>query len=183
MYIGANYFEFHSKKLHDYLKPLGYSHEKYIPKELFDLSREDLLIFLDMYVKGDGHIRNNEQCLFTSSKQLADDLSYVALLGGYNPSISVNSKKGKKVKHYNGVYVQKYNVYCVRLNTSEYTFTDSCKIDKISYDGEVYCIELPKYHTLWIKRNNQTSWNGNCRCVYAISNKMNLNYNEFDEFI
>lgn len=183
LYIGENYFEFHSKKLHDYLKSLGYSHEKYIPKEIFNLSREDLLIFLDMYVKGDGHIRNNEQCLFTSSKRLADDLSYVALLGGYNPSISINSKKGKKVKHHNGIYVQNHDVYCVRLNTSEYTFIDSCKIEKISYDGKVYCIELPKYHTLWIKRNNQTSWNGNCRCVYAKSDKNNNFNNEFDEFI
>lgn len=183
LYIGENYFEFHSKKLHDYLKPLGYSHEKYIPKEIFNLSREDLWIFLDMYVKGDGHKRNNEKCLFTSSKQLADDLSYVALLGGYNPSVFVNSKKGKKVKHHNGIYVQKHDVYCVRLNTSEYTFMDSCSIDKISYDGKVYCIELPKYHTLWIKRNNQTSWNGNCRCVYAKSDKNNNFNNEFDEFI
>lgn len=183
LYIGEDYFEFHSKKLHDYLKPLGYSHEKYIPKEIFNLSREDLLIFLDMYVKGDGHQRNNEKCLFTSSKQLADDLSYVALLGGYNPSVSVNSKKGKKVKHHNGIYVQNHDIYCVRLNTSKYTFMDSCSIDKISYDGKVYCVELPKYHTLWIKRNNQTSWNGNCRCYYTPVMTNNYNLDEYGDYI
>lgn len=39
-------------------------------------------------------------------------------------------------------------------------------VDIIDYDGPVYCIELPRYHTLWTMRNGKTSWNGNCRCTY-----------------
>ena len=39
-------------------------------------------------------------------------------------------------------------------------------VDIINYDGPVYCIELPRYHTLWTMRNGKTSWNGNCRCTY-----------------
>ncbi|MBQ6098969.1 MAG: hypothetical protein IJL02_03805 [Methanobrevibacter sp.] len=167
LYVGKDYFEFHSKQLHDYLKPFGYSYEKYVPEELFELSRDDLKLFLDMYVKGDGHKRGNEQCLFTSSKQLIDDLSYVSLLAGYNPTVFLHSREGSVVEHRNGVYTQNHDVYGIRLNNSKYAFIEKCNIDKIDYDGNVYCIELPKYHTLWVKRNNQTSWNGNCRCSFG----------------
>ena len=45
-------------------------------------------------------------------------------------------------------------------------FTD-CFVEKIDYTGMVYCVELPKYHTLWTKRNDKASWNGNCRCSYG----------------
>lgn len=37
----------------------------------------------------------------------------------------------------------------------------------IFYNDIVYCIELPKYHTLWIRRNGKTTWSGNCRCTVA----------------
>ncbi|SFL66705.1 ADP-ribosyltransferase exoenzyme [Methanobrevibacter olleyae] len=42
-----------------------------------------------------------------------------------------------------------------------------CTVEKIIYDDMVYCVELPKYHTLWTKRNGKTSWNGNCKCTYV----------------
>ena len=42
-----------------------------------------------------------------------------------------------------------------------------CTVDVIPYDDYTYCVELPKYHTLWVMRNGKTSWNGNCRCAYA----------------
>ena len=44
---------------------------------------------------------------------------------------------------------------------------DDYNIEVIDYDGSVYCVELPKYHTLWTMRNGKTCWNGNCRCSYT----------------
>jgi hypothetical protein len=34
----------------------------------------------------------------------------------------------------------------------------------ILYNDMVYCVELAKYHTLWVRRNGKTAWCGNCRC-------------------
>jgi hypothetical protein len=171
LYVGKQYFEFHSKELHDYLLELGYSHEKYITSEVFSLNKECLNIFLDNYVLGDGHERKQnkynsvERTLFTSSARLRDDLSYLVLLCGYYPSIAVHTEKGTVSQHKNGEYVQRNDVYRVSINKSQYTIFSSCTVDEIEYTGLVYCVELPKYHTLWVMRNGKTSWNGNCRCT------------------
>ena len=173
LYIGKEYFEFHSQALHEYLVQLGKSHEKYIPKELFTLDKEALNIFLENYVLGDGHERRTskygsvERSVFTSSTKLRDDLSYLILLCGYYPSISLHSKAGTITEHKNGIYTQNKDVWGIRINTSDYATYSSCTVDKIEYTGDVVCLELPKYHTLWVKRNGKTSWNGNCRCNYS----------------
>jgi len=172
--IGKSYFEVYSKQLYDYLLPLGYSNEKYIPKEVFALNKECLNIFLDNYVLGDGHERtcnndlvqnSSERILFTSSKRLRDDLSYLILLCGFYPSISIHTRKGTVTKHRNGEYTQNHDTYSIAINKSQRTSFSSCTVDKIPYDDFVYCVELPKWHTLWVMRNGKTSWNGNCRCV------------------
>ena len=168
--VGKNGFEFYSKPLHDYLVELGYSHEKYIPSEVFSLNRECLNIFLDNYVLGDGHERtcnqynSKERMVFTSSQRLRDDLSYLILLCGYCPSIYVHTEANRKVTHSNGVYTTKHPVYGIRINRTEYASFKGCTVDKIPYTGKVVCVELPEWHTLWVKRNGKTSWNGNCMC-------------------
>lgn len=172
--IGKSYFEVYSKQLYDYLLPLGYSNEKYIPSEVFTLNKECLNIFLDNYVLGDGHERvsdnelvqnSSERALFTSSPRLRDDLSYLVLLCGYYPSISLHTPKGKVSAHKNGTYVQNNTVFKIAVNKSKHTNYSGCTVDLIEYNDYVYCAELPKWHTLWVMRNGKTSWNGNCRCV------------------
>ena len=170
MNITKNSFVIYSKELYDYLLPLGYSNEKYLPSEVFTLSKECLNVFLDNYVRGDGHERTHgrynsvERSVFTSSVRLRDDLSYLILLCGYCPSISLHSHKGTVVEHRNGTYTQNYDVYGIRINSSKYTSYSGLTVDRVDYDDYTYCVELPKYHTLWVMRNGKTSWNGNCRC-------------------
>lgn len=170
MNITKNSFVIYSKELYDYLLPLGYSNEKYIPSEVFTLSKECLNVFLDNYVRGDGHERTHgrynsvERSVFTSSVRLRDDLSYLILLCGYCPSISLHSHKGTVVEHRNGTYTQNYDIYGIRINSSKYASYSGLTVDRVDYDDYTYCVELPKYHTLWVMRNGKTSWNGNCRC-------------------
>ena len=172
--IGKTYFEIPSKALHDYLLPLGYSNEKYIPSEVFKLNKESLNIFLDNYVQGDGHIKKNStklvpysesRMVFTSSTKLRDGLSYLILLCGYCPSIKLFTKKGNKVKHKNGTYTQNYDVWKISINKRKYTQYRyvNVSIDE-NYNDYTYCVVLPKYHTLWVMRNGKTSYGGNCRC-------------------
>ena len=182
LYIGGRYFELHSKELYDYLLPFGYSYEKYIPNELLQLNKKHLQLFLDNYILGDGHERfcsNNicsnsmERVIATSSIKMINSLSYLILLAGYYPSISLNNAKGTVVKHYNGEYTQNYDVFTVRINRSMNATYKNCTVDKIRYDGIVYCVELPKYHTLWTRRKGKTSWNGNCACSVVQAGVMN----------
>ena len=140
---------------------------------MFTLNKECLNVFLDTYVLGDGHERvcdnklvqnSSERILFTSSPRLRDDLSYLILLCGFYPSINIHTPKGTVSKHSNGEYVQNHDVYRISINKSKYTTFSSCTVDEIESHDIVYCVELPKYHTLWVMRNGKVSWNGNCRC-------------------
>ena len=175
VYITGNRtVEFRHKELYDYLLQFGKSNEKYIPKEVFELSREHLNLFLDIYVKGDGHERkcnnnmvqnSSERTVFTSSKQLADDLSYLILLAGYYPSFKIDEVKDKEVEFKNGTYTINNDLTRLSINKTKHTMIANCTIDIIPYDDMVYCLELPKWHTLWVKSNNKTSWGGNCECT------------------
>lgn len=161
--IGNTYFEIPSKALHDYLLPLGYSNEKYIPSEVFKLNKKCLNIFLDNYILGDGHeSKQNQREIYTSSKKLRDDLSYLILLCGFYPSIYLKSEKGK---HKKGTFARNYDLWRIGINKRKYTNYRSVNvtIDE-NYNDYAYCVVLPKYHTLWIMKNGKTSYGGNCRC-------------------
>lgn len=177
LYIGKDYFELHSKELYDYFLPLGYSHEKYIPKEVYGLCKEDLIIFIDNYVLGDGSCRTvetkygfvaKERSIASSSKRLIDGLSYICLLIGYNPSMSISRHKGSLINDNKKgkTYTINHDVYSIRLNKSKKNGYETMTTELMPYDDMVYCVELPKYHTLWVQRNGQAHWNGNCRCIY-----------------
>ena len=174
--VGKLYFELYDERLYSYFQKFGYSHEKYIPPILFECSREDINQFLEYYIMGDGHktepnhLNSIERVIYTSSTRMKDGLTYLILLAGYYPSVSVHSCAGTVVEHYNGEYAQNHDLYCIRLNKSEYTFYKSCTVDTIDYDDFVYCVEVPEHHTLWTLYNGCTSWNGNCRCVIASVN-------------
>ena len=41
------------------------------------------------------------------------------------------------------------------------------EIKDVEYNDYVYCVEVPKYHTLLVRRNGKICWSGNCRTVTA----------------
>ena len=62
----------------------------------------------------------------------------------------------------------------INSNVLERTFQGSDKaeeaateIKKVNYNKKVYCVELPKFHTLLIRRNGKVAWSGNCRCSFV----------------
>lgn len=167
---------FNSKDLANYFRKFGKSYEKYLPKKLFDFSQNDLKIFLDNYILCDGHksinkskinktnIISEERVLYTSSKQLSEDLGRIINLAGFYPSFSILNKAGYEFEIDNKKWKSNYDQICIRINKSKYTHLSSCKIEKIPYEDDIVCLELEKYHTLWIKTElGKTHWNGNCR--------------------
>lgn len=158
----------------DYLKQFGRSHEKYIPDDVFKLNKESLQVFIDNYVKGDGHERTSkyggiEKSIYTSSPKLRDGIVYILIQMGLSCSIGVHSKAGTKVKHHNGVYTQNHDIYRISIKNSKHIGFDKCKVETQTYNDYVYCVDIPPYHTILTCYNGKIAWNGNCRHTIVYS--------------
>lgn len=165
------------KHLIQYLKQLGKSFEKYIPKNIKELSKELLEIFLDAYCKGDGScIKITEEkgnCysnktlrkFYSSSKRLSDDTAELILKTGKRPSFTIRKPTPVFCKRQNKSYLSKYNSYIIRENLSKYTNYKSLNKSIEDYDGQIYDVELEKNHILVVRREGRVTVSSNCRCT------------------
>lgn len=174
--------EFNNKKLHRYLNKFGKSFEKYLPKELKELNKKSLNLFIDAYILGDGNVKINNKLkgqkkdsigrvIFTSSKKLADDLCEVILKAGYSISYKLLPYKGKLVHHRNGDYVGNYDIWKISIKNGE--VVRRYKLLDEEYDDKVYCVSVPN-ETLLVRANGKVLFSGNCRCYiwcYSTTNK------------
>jgi SPP1 gp7 family putative phage head morphogenesis protein len=149
----------------EYLQQFGRSFEKYVPAEIKEMTKDNIREFLDAYLLDDGYVSNDIKSYFTSSKKMADDLGELILKVGHCPSFSFEKRKSKEVKFKNGVYKLNTDIYYVRELESEYFIFHKKHLSVEQYKGFIYCVEVPKYHTIWVRRNGKTVWAGNCRCV------------------
>lgn len=158
-----------------WLKSLGSrSYTKVIPREIKLLSKKYLFEFLLSYWKGDGFgggetfIKGNRH-IVTTSKQMADDLSEIILKCGYRPSLKVIDNRGKTTfsKKRNRSFTTRQLVYKVGILTSKHFNSIHGHFSVIeNWKGEVGCLQLKKNSTLYIRRNGQSIWSGNCRhCI------------------
>ena len=163
---------------------LGKSHEKRIPPDIKQLSRDLLAVFLDAFCKGDGRTQTHRtigfggverqasiqpiRFFYTSSPQLADDIGELLLKTGRYPSFSVMKHKGKTVTFKNGDYVINHDIIVVAENKSHWASLRPPHIKWSEYDGQVYCLEMPRNHTLYVRRRGKCIWCGNCRCVAQV---------------
>ena len=151
------------KQLYDYLKQFGKSNQKYIPREILNLESNQLIILLESLIKGDGWEEEKCRRYCTVSNQLADDVQELALKVGYVADISIKKQVGYQAPNGTG----NYDLNIVRLTTNrkevlidpyqdnrEYYFIEK-------YDGMIYCVEVPKYNLVYVRRNGKTCWSGN----------------------
>jgi len=147
-------------QLYNYLKQFGKSYEKFIPQEILNLSKYQLLILLKYLVKGDGYIRKNNINYFTTSKKLADNMQELALKCGYSSVLTI--RKGgslafEKYKRRDG-----YVIFLTKRTNIKANCIGSFDRRKwINYKNYVYCLNVPN-HLLFIRRNGKTIWSGNC---------------------
>lgn len=169
-----------SKDLNDYVKQFGLAPEKSIPKEIKSLNPSLIRDFLTYFQLGDGGVAvgrhwagyqfRDINLYRTSSKRMADDLGELILKVGSRPAYQLNKQIGKIVNFKNG---GKYRINtdcwivseCIYLTSSIRSGAQRAKrITRVSYDGPVHCVELPRNHTLYVRRNGKCVWIGNCRC-------------------
>jgi hypothetical protein len=164
-----------NKPLRWYLSRFGYAKDKYVPEEIKRMAPQFIRRFLDAYAAGDGHVRKgkkwkggnfaNEITYATSSQRMADDIGECILKVGRRPSFNTQPTAGKSVKHHNGTYVGNTDMITIRECRAQMAQLGRVKRKAIKYNGLVHCVELEKFHTLWIRSDGKTAWSGNCRCA------------------
>ncbi len=145
-----------SKQLFSYLEGLKGSGNKFIPEEIKRLDKRLLVILFDWIMKGDGYIDNGNVELSTKSKRLADDFQEITLKLGFSANIYQRTKK-------------QFNWYDVGVSRSAHFRFTKENIRKVSYQGRVYCLEVPN-HTLYVRRKGKACWCGNSAGAQAVSN-------------
>jgi len=164
---GSSSWRASNKNLNQYLQKFGYSKEKYIPQEIKNMDKSDILSFIFTYTRGDGHIRtrlngSEEHTIFTTSKKMADDFQELALKVGWyakirivkaQDSIIFENEKPRLI-HNEGGYSITFKKRAKKSRILKKYFK------KIHYAGNVYCLTVP-HGTLYVRRKLTPSWNGN----------------------
>lgn len=157
------------RQLWAYLRKFGNSYEKYIPNEILELCPRQLNIFLDWYIKGDGHIEKNKYTrrrAWTSSRKLADNLQEIGLKVGITTTITNRGKKTTSIK--GRAILTQHDSYQVNFGkhpsiSKQNKTTPLIKSEhqyERNYVGNVYCVEVPN-HIIYVRRNGKPFWIGN----------------------
>jgi glycosyltransferase involved in cell wall biosynthesis len=170
-YINKNnpyQYRYCNQQLWSYLRQFGESHEKFIPRNILDLSSDLLSILLEWYIKGDGNIEKNKykrMRAWTSSPRLADNIQEIAIKTGVSVTISNRGKRTSKIKKRE--IITQHDSYQIgfgkkSLHSNAY-FTPLVKTNhqyQKDYNGYVYCVEVPN-HIIFVRRNGKGFWCGN----------------------
>lgn len=156
-----------SPEIGEFFIDFGKSSTKVIPNDIKNASKNSIIKFLETYVKGDGVLGNKElahSVIYTSSKNMADDLAEMIIKAGFRPSITIRDEKD--VEHHNGTYTSSIS-YVVRIGSQEKCVLSNQLRERVPYNDLVYDVTLEKYHTLYVKRNGKVTISGNCGCTSA----------------
>jgi hypothetical protein len=151
---GMSVIVYHSK-LAEMLLKYGLSGDKYVPTEIKELPLHYLMIFLNAYIKGDGH-RNGKYgwTIGSKSREMRDDLVEIAQKCGF----SVSSYETQDFR-----WIGNPKMYCLYLRSKD-SFK-RCKVERkqwstVSYDGVVFCPSTPN-GIIYVRRNGTYYWTGN----------------------
>ena len=113
----------------------------------------------------------------TVSPKMADDIQRLMLHIGYSSSIAVVDRRGNVSEGLDSAgnpyrIISKSIVYTVSVNKSKnepiIKSSNRTPFSIEQYSGMVYCVDLEKNHTLYVRRNGKTVWSGNCRAQWEI---------------
>lgn len=163
--------------LNRYLSQFGVCNKKFIPDEIKTASKRQIQIFLDAFIKCDGHTRKcksfvgnhgnafhsdkEERMYFTTSEKLAGDLSELILKVGHRPSFEFQEPKTSIRK--DGTPI-KSNHICYRIRECYSTTATVFKKEYVPYSGKVYDLTLERNHIMYVRRNGKCFWGSNCMC-------------------
>jgi hypothetical protein len=181
--LGYNYYKnekegffISNKQIYNYLKQFGVSFKKFIPDFIKNLPSKQIKVFFDAYALGDGvfYKRNNGTFLTgitSSSKQIIDGFQELFLKLGFSGKICNGNRKGmiyfyKKDNRTATCRHDCYIIFCNEYMNEPLYRNDLNPILIKKYNNVVYCLEVPKYNIIYVRRNGVPVWCGNSRgCV------------------
>jgi hypothetical protein len=155
------------KWMHDYLAAFGKVFDKFIPEEIKNSTKENISIFIEAFLLGDGRIHrvpsqykkdkhHLQRIYYTSAPKLAADLGELIIKLGKFPSYT--QIKSHKTPHWAVRETLSKNSYFYSKRVNK----KSMKISQVPYDDQVYCLELEKNHVMLTRRHGRCTWQGNC---------------------
>jgi len=176
----------HNKELVQYISSNcgGYANTKCIPKDIKNMSRENLAILLEALVDGDGSERpatkkkptNKKYYSYTTvSKQLRDDVIEILFKLGYSPRFNT-------IEFDSDVLQTQYTISWGETELGRFPVLDSRKWDNDKqscdtksqqvifdedYVGKVWCVEVPN-HFIVTERNGLFGIHGNSSAAVGI---------------
>lgn len=182
-----------NKDLWKYLSQFGGANEKYIPNAIKKLSKTHLNVLFENYLVADGTIRKNGRISCdTISKQLADDITEIALKIGISSTVKNRGVRISTIKEFKNdelilrKIVGKHDIYNVNFyrpvtsQKSQLTPTVLRKnINVDNYVGNIYCVTVPN-HIIYVRRNGKSYWCGNSHMgdVEQLDGVFNVLYND-----
>lgn len=144
-------FQICNKQLVEALEPFGKkSIEKEIPREYLDLPPSALRILFDGMMLDGSH--RDGRAYYTSSEDLADAAQEIALKIGMAASVVRVSAETNPWSDRPGY----------RVNLRPAVNAHYPEPTRESYDGTVYCVDLPPHRTLFVRRNGKAVLGSNC---------------------
>jgi replicative DNA helicase Mcm len=157
-----------SRPLGRFLSRLGKCNQKYFPFDVFKWFDAELAKdFIDSYSRADGCADKYRGIrLFTTSKELIDQLQLISGIAGIQVNIYVDEQNiGVPVmcKSIDRPIIKNFPCYIIGIGRGVQNQTPSIyrskHLNEIDYDGYVYCVEVPD-HLLYVRRNGKAAWCG-----------------------
>lgn len=183
---GVPFVVLHSKELHSWLAKCGDNAEnKTIPRECFKWPKKALDNLLNGLLLGDGSKnvrtkRGGAYCIRSTSKQLADDIQELCLYLGKTATIGTVREGVRKLREKEYLCRKQYSVSISNRKYSDFRKKDVFESD---YVGQVYCLSLPPYETLIVRRNGRAMISMNCENESDVYDHWSTEYHDmcFDE--
>jgi len=126
---------------------------KNIPREIYSWGRDELENLVKGHLMGDGVSDRNRMQHFSTCKNLIDDLQEVYALLGKSTTIKTSKTAG-----YSGMR----DYYILTICKAKLAAVQKMKIMSIDYNDMIFCVEVPKYNTLVVRRRGRPMVCGNC---------------------
>lgn len=162
------------RKMYTYFSQFGKAKDKHIPDFVWELDYSLLKYLYEGFCDGDMTKRDTGKSYTTISYKLANDVQRLCTHLGFSGSVSYLDRSYELHKLPDGRYVPGSKYYTVSINVSKNEpIVKSSKHNAFSiepYNGQVHCVELPRNHTLLVRRNGYCVWSGNSRAQWEIRN-------------
>jgi UDP-glucuronate decarboxylase len=141
-------FRIHSKQLWTYLRQFGKARDKFVPRDLLQLSPRQLRILFDALMLGDGSADGRK--FYSSSPALIGAVQEILLKLGLAGTVYAKSPDRPV-----------WAIHVLNESPRDFLTPHYPKRHVEPYDGEVHCVTVPN-HVIYVRRNGKAVWCGNC---------------------